>query len=563
MCSGRPLDWSGPLLDERNICSVDGYAHRTMSIVDGRRAIASTLPTMCPVSRRRVLALAIIAGLSLGASRDGVAACQTTCTQQLVACRQTCPVSGRGRRDCRAACAKRSTCTAAGARIRTLAYVVSECTTAQGRSSLKQKLLVRRGNCDPVVVMEAATPTPVSNPEICRILGQDRIAMSFISVGLGRFGVGVFQAIVVLPNGSGVIFDVSKQFRPALSGLTPEPPEEGIFFVRADGSRLRRLGPPSRVPPAGFLWAASPDGRAIAFIDLGPDRNGHDGRQVFLLNLRSDDHTPRQLTKESWPSDIELGGSNPGVWFPTFLDDHTVGFYVGSTSGNPPFTASQVETDGLGRVASIPPFDVAGGGIVPRFAVTGPRPHAVLGLFPHTPAANNGFVREVFVTGGRNAQILLQLTSLNRHDTSPGADGTRGVVARGRVFFLATDPNGEQNPHSVCQLFSIGTLGEDLRQLTHLPWDGRPTPNGCTFPAPGCGILQQGLAADPVTGTVLFSASCDPFGTNPFGTQIFAMRADGTGLRQLTDARGMTTDPDGTVHVELAGPFAYTTPGQP
>jgi hypothetical protein len=35
------------------------------------------------------------------------------------------------------------------------------------------------------------------------------------------------------------------------------------------------------------------------------------------------------------------------------------------------------------------------------------------------------------------------------------------------------------------------------------------------------------------------------------------MRPDGSGLRQLTNARGMTTDPDGTVHVEIAGPFAY------
>jgi hypothetical protein len=358
---------------------------------------------------------------------------------------------------------------------------------------------------------------------------------------------------------------VSKQFRPLISGLTPEPPEEGIFFVRADGSGLRRLGPPSRVPPAGFRWAASPDGRAIAFIDLGPDRNGHDGRQVFLLDLRSQDHTPRQLTKESWVSDVEEGGSNPGVWFPTFLDDHTVGFYVGSTDGNPPFTASQVETDGLGRVVSVPPFDVAGGGIVPRFAVTGPRPHPILGLFPHRPAADDPmkFAREVFVTGGRDAQTLLQLTSFNRSDTSPGADGSRGVVTRGRVLFAATDPNGGENPHAVCQLFSIGTLGDDLRQLTHLPWDGRPTSNGCKGPAPGCGIFNLSPAADPVTGTVLFSASCDPFGTNPFGAQIFAMRFDGTGLRQLTNARGMTTDPDGTLHVELAGPFAYTAPSQP
>ncbi|MGH7893685.1 MAG: hypothetical protein ACREQL_03405 [Candidatus Binatia bacterium] len=78
-----------------------------------------------------------------------------------------------------------------------------------------------------------------------------------------------------------------------------------------------------------------------------------------------------------------------------------------------------------------------------------------------------------------------------------------------------------------------------------------------------CGISTLSTAADDVAGTVLFSASCDPVGANPFGEQIFAMRSDGTGLRQLTDARGMTRDADGTVHVELAGPFAYTVPSQP
>jgi hypothetical protein len=56
---------------------------------------------------------------------------------------------------------------------------------------------------------------------------------------------------------------------------------------------------------------------------------------------------------------------------------------------------------------------------------------------------------------------------------------------------------------------------------------------------------------------VLFSSSCDPVGANPFGDQIFAMRPDGAGLRQRTDARGMTEGPDGSVHVEVAGPFAY------
>ncbi len=59
---------------------------------------------------------------------------------------------------------------------------------------------------------------------------------------------------------------------------------------------------------------------------------------------------------------------------------------------------------------------------------------------------------------------------------------------------------------------------------------------------------------------MLFQSSCDPVGANPFGAQVFAMRPDGTGLRQLTNARGTTTDPDGTVHVELSGPAAYAFP---
>src|SRR5262245_38193363 len=64
-------------------------------------------------------------------------------------CKRTFPEGGQARRDCREACAERSTCTARGARIRTLAYVVRECTQdTQGRFSLKQKLPVRRGNCD-------------------------------------------------------------------------------------------------------------------------------------------------------------------------------------------------------------------------------------------------------------------------------------------------------------------------------------------------------------------------------------------------------------------------------
>ena len=62
---------------------------------------------------------------------------------------------------------------------------------------------------------------------------------------------------------------------------------------------------------------------------------------------------------------------------------------------------------------------------------------------------------------------------------------------------------------------------------------------------------------DPATRTVAFRSSCDPFGANPDGDQLFAIRPDGSGLRQLTQARGLSIDSEGRVSVELPGTFAY------
>src|SRR5215468_8299472 len=111
----------------------------------------------------RCTALAGMFFLSMLTGRTvAAAACDSVCAEELRECKRACASGGAARRDCRAACAARSTCTAPGARIRTLAYVVNECTAdAQGRSSLKQTLLIRRGNCDPERVMEAGPSTPV------------------------------------------------------------------------------------------------------------------------------------------------------------------------------------------------------------------------------------------------------------------------------------------------------------------------------------------------------------------------------------------------------------------
>ncbi|HKA29742.1 MAG TPA: hypothetical protein VKH82_10220, partial [Candidatus Binatia bacterium] len=245
-------------------------------------------------------------GLSLEATRgSAAAACHSTCTAQLAECKRTCPGGGQARRDCREACAERSTCTAPGARIRTLAYVVTECTNdPQGRSSVKQKLLVRRGNCDPVTVIDTPSTTPVDDPTLCRLFGDARNG-AFSIVG------GAFQRLAVLPDGSRVVFEMTKQFT-VYPPFTPEPPQgEGIFLVHADGSGLRRLAPASHVatfvavkdvnsptglgfPLTGIVYPVSPNGRSIALIDLGPDTAGHEAPQIFLLDLRSGRRT--QLT---------------------------------------------------------------------------------------------------------------------------------------------------------------------------------------------------------------------------------------------------------------------------
>src|SRR5262249_46410637 len=89
-------------------------------------------------------------------------------------------------------------------------------------------------------------------------------------------------------------------------------------------------------------------------------------------------------------------------------------------------------------------------------------------------------------------------------------------------------------------------LGSYLRQLTHFGTsrsgftessvDDQKYSQGC-HTGPACTI--RGGAHDPVRHMHVFYSTCDPVGANPFGGQIFAMRPDGSKLRQLTAVRGV------------------------
>jgi len=471
--------------------------------------------------------------------------------------------AGVGREACRRRCKP--------AAIRTLAYDAVACEVdARGFTvpgTVGQALRVRRGDREPITVWETPPGEPIPDPAgLCRQYGESRLGPAVVTVGgVERLGVS--------PDGSGVVFEVTNET--AVLNYGRGGYEEGMFFVRADGRGLRRLGPASRDPsfrtnpdPSHrFIFTValatpipfSPNGRRIAFTDR-VDPLDKKTVQIFVLDLATG--KPTQVTH--LPSEPQPDGSFLTA-YPSFIDDETVIFY---TSTNPDglnpkhfFTGFAVPIDGSNKLKPLPvlnPVAAPGGRVIPKFGVT-QLPIGLLTLsMPGTPVnddpGSNDPISEVFSFDGKN---LLQLTIFGRVETSAALLS----VTRTRAFFRASaDPLG-MNSSGNCQMFSIDTLGDPrtLRQLTDFnPGSPAFQPACWNYVPPGCGVAGYLLVQDPATKAVVFDSSCDPFGTSPNGSQVFAMRPDGSGLRQLTDASGFTTNPDGSIRVELPGPFAYS-----
>src|SRR5262249_6107914 len=143
------------------------------------------------------------------------------------------------------------------------------------------ELRIRRGDRQPITVVEfASEPMPDEPPsQSCRQLGESRNGTAAV---LG----GVLERLGVSSDGSAVVFEVTNDTA-AIHAYPLPSDQKGMFLVRADGSGLRRLGPASRDPsfrigPPGIhtrytfsvafstLIPFSPNGRRIAFTDLGP-----------------------------------------------------------------------------------------------------------------------------------------------------------------------------------------------------------------------------------------------------------------------------------------------------
>ena len=431
---------------------------------------------------------------------------------------------------------------ASSSNVGTLAYVVSSCREVAGEATLQQELRIFHGKGETVTALSVGPLGPFTSYGLCARLGKERAPIK----GL----LGAFQRLGVTPDGSGVVFELTDEFASVGQGVLPAA-QRGIYYVRPDGSDLRRLGPASRVPGVLFVPPDSsyptggfffdPGGRQFTYPDLGPDDTGEEAPQVFVQRLATGER--RQLTR--LPRIAQAGEPPDIVVLPGFIDQHTILFY--RFLGPPDrLTALSVDTLDL-HLSDVPTVALPGGTLIPILHIIGGEWQAsgatIEGEAVNPVPPNWSSVAEVFVTDGTN---VLQLTDFRRVDTtlqpyfSPRDQ---------RVYFTASaDPLG-RNPSHDCQIFSVEPLTRDLRQVTSFHEGGDRTAacrggkqgDGCSF-----GLVGQ----NGVAGTIYFMSQCDPLGLNPNGRQLFAIQPDGTGLQQVTNARGFVRGAGRTMEVE-------------
>jgi len=264
-----------------------------------------------------LVASSLLVVLTASPGADG--ACNATCARDIERCMAT-QCDGTPRAACRRRCKP--------AAIRTLVYALSECREDAGHSFVgHQALRVRRGDREPITLVEFGPSEPVPDP-----IG---LCQAYARAGFGNESVLMLplQRLGVSPDGSAVVFEVNDQ-APFFRSISLAPEANGFFLVRPDGTGRRRLGPPSRDPSfrvgpefgkifpisLGFIFTFappvvfSPNGGRIAFTDVGPGPNGEDAVQIVVLDLASGRRTMTHLPSGTPPP---VGG-NPAV-SPFFL----------------------------------------------------------------------------------------------------------------------------------------------------------------------------------------------------------------------------------------------------
>ena len=444
------------------------------------------------------------------------------------------------------------------ATVRTLAYVMTDCRSDAQGATIRQSLQIRQDGQEPITILEQSATGGAELTEMCARIGINRQAATCARRG-------VFHRLGVAPDGSTVVFEVTDEDELTAFPRNSLPTEEkGIFTVRPDGTGLRRLSPPSRDPPylefvrSRPFFVFSPNGQKVAYTNRGPSRDNQDAVQIFTLDLTTGETT--QVTQLP-PARFDAGDALDDTCCPFFSDDETITFLTpadidGINPQHARISATVKTTDPSHAVRVSPlPVVIPGSQLQTIFHITGSDVGTALLTLPGI-GENGSPIREAFVISG---QDVLQVTNFHRTDTgfpTMSADAER-------VFFTAAGNPAElrTNPAHNCQIWSTDRNGGDLQQLTSLG-EGPLSLAGCGLllpPPQGC--LAYFLSLDPQTDDLVFYGNCNPVGANPYGTQAFAMHQDGTGLRQLTDARGYTSTSDGSVFsFELPYPVAH--PGQ-
>lgn len=474
----------------------------------------------------------------------------------------------------------------------TLAYVVTRCSVGPEGIKADQELVVQRDGSAPERIVHYQlkdTPLTLATPAdrlvsaaVCQRFGEDR-------GGGGAELAAPINRVVISPDGKRVVFHVTDDDLPlneivGLGTTLPAGTPEGFYVADTATGSLRFLGhktaiAASEIDPRGSLdpsrWrrngAAStigiaPNGKAIAYVDYDhePGSPGDGNLQVMVLDVVTGRRS--QLTDFA-SSDCTPIGSSHALSYPTFLDNRTVRFGRNAPArpGEPcDLEACDVRRGGKGpRCRDVPRVQGVPISIDPALSISG-RQRSVFTV-PVAPTVDDvrPAISELYV---RNGGEFLQITKLGSSSTRARFMSPDGR----RVFFITSaDPFGT-NPGKRCEVFSVGTNGRGLRQITRFNYDPSVPPgevlegSECASSGkPGCVIGK--MVHDARTNAVVFMSNCDLLGTGISGEQAFAMWPDGTGVRQLTRARGCTGScrfdlevaGHAEVFVELPGYLSY------
>ncbi len=342
--------------------------------------------------------------------------------------------------------------------------------------------------------------------------------------------------------------------------------EEGIYTINEDGTDLRRLTEPTRVPPfedtrtissfGGFVL--NKDGSRLLVADFVGE-TVDDRQDIQILTI--DTMTGARIQLTHLPAQPKIPPGAPSTCCPSFAQNQTdVLFFSapgGPIDGQLLRRAFKVPTGG-GEITDITTpvlverpdgtteqsFVISSGepvavavrvrekpNFIDRFVpcldyLLAPLSDSLAGSFDLTPIQ---WEQEIFISDDGQ---LLQLTDFGKVDT--GFLQPR-ILPDGRIYFVSTDDNGN------CQIFSVDRLGGSIRQHTEIRSNLTSQvgcfsfvfKNGCDG---GCYLTPPGMTE---RGTLAFISNCD------LSTE------EETGFRRASTFLEIPIDVDGAVPAVL------------